>query len=193
MSLWEVMFVEHHKLLGASAKTSCNLRPEPGLNINHINVTRPQHNHIFCLRAQHKTLSSYWIRRNLTLPPAHYLCCLGYANFPLAIFIRVEKRRREQGKNSNEKIAWQRGVLSSRAKFDQVDTRMNTIGDPAQMSQGTIGFAKLLFWQKILQCDLITALICNLNLILDIMLLTTLHVRVIFSQKSFLHLINEVI
>ena len=137
MSLWEVMFVVHHKLLGASVKTSCNLRPELGLNINHINVTRPQHNHIFCLRAKHKTLSRYWIRRNLTLLAAHYLCCLGYANFPLVIFIRVEKRR-GQGKNSNEKIAWQRGVLRSRAQFDQADTRMNTIVvTRAQMSQGS--------------------------------------------------------
>ena len=114
MSLWEVMLVEHHKLLGASAKTSCNMRPEHwDLNINHINVTRPQHNHIFCLRSQHKTLSRYWIRRNLTLLGAHYFCCLGYANFPLRILIRAERRSRV-GKNSNEKIAWQRGVLRSR-------------------------------------------------------------------------------
>ena len=189
MSLWEVMLVEHHKLLGASAKTSCNMRPEHwDLNINHINVTRPQHNHIFCLRSQHKTLSRYWIRRNLTLLGAHYFCCLGYANFPLRILIRAERRSRV-GKNSNEKIAWQRGVLRSRAQFDQVDTRMNTIGDPGLRLRWHTALKVRKNWVTNYNFDLrywglTSSLICNRNLISDISCCwQLLNVRVTFSQK----------
>ena len=190
MSLWEVMLVEHHKLLGASAKTSCNMRPEHwDLNINHINVTRPQHNHIFCLRSQHKTLSRYWIRRNLTLLGAHYFCCLGYANFPLRILIRAERRSRV-GKNSNEKIAWQRGVLRSRAQIDQLDTRMNTIGDPGLRLRWHTALKVRKNWVTNYNFDLrywglTSSLICNRNLISDISCCwqLLLDVRVTFSQK----------
>lgn len=139
MSLWEAMFVAHHKLLRASAKTSCNMRPERwDLNINHINVTRPQHNHIFCLRSQHKTLSRYWIRRNLTLLAAQYLCCLGYANFPLRILIRAERRR--VGKNSNEKNSLTKGSSQQQSSIwsswheNEYNWWPRTL---AQMTQGT--------------------------------------------------------